>query len=100
MRRSFVSAAFLLLCLACADVLAAAKTSQPTFYARRDYPDYGDTWLAVADTNGDGIPDVIRFNGHGQAAVLFGNGKRHVSPGPRFAPRYVAAHLRRSRPER
>jgi hypothetical protein len=86
MRRNVVSAAFLLVCLACAEVVDAAGASAPTFYARRDYPDYGDTWLAVADTNGDGIPDVIERGGLGHVAVLFGNGNGTFRPGPVSQP--------------
>jgi hypothetical protein len=70
MRRNSVSAAFLLACLACADVLDAAKTSQPSFYARRDYPDFGAPWMAVGDTNGDGVPDVLVAGGRGSVDVL------------------------------
>ena len=81
MRRNSVSAAFLLACLACADVANVAEASAPTFYARRDYPDNG-TWIAVADTNGDGTPDVIEWNGQGSVAVLFGSGYGTFRPGP------------------
>ena len=81
MRRNLVRAALLLVCLACVDVANVAEASAPTFYARRDYPDNG-TWVAVADTNGDGIPDVIEWNGQGSVAVLFGSGYGTFRPGP------------------
>ena len=81
MRRSPVSATFLLVCLACAAVADAAEASAPTFYARRDYPDYAYNWVAVADTNGDGVPDVIESLG-GAIQVLFGNGNGSFRQGP------------------
>ena len=70
MRRNLVSAAFLLLCLACVDVANVAEASAPTFYARRDYPDFGAPWMAVGDTNGDGVPDVLVAGGRGSVDVL------------------------------
>jgi hypothetical protein len=78
MRRNTVSAACFLASLAGAAVASAAT---PTFFARRDYPDFGFNWVAVADTNGDRIPDVIESLG-GTVQVLFGNGNGTFRPGP------------------
>ena len=35
-----------------------ASPPAPSFFARRDYPIYTN-FMQVADTNGDGIPDLI-----------------------------------------
>jgi hypothetical protein len=80
MRRNSVLAAGLLACLASADVANAAA---PTFFARFDYSDLGAPWVAVADTNGDGIPDMIALHGGPSALqVLFGNGNGAFRQGP------------------
>jgi hypothetical protein len=76
MKRNSVLAACLLACLA-----NAAGADDRTFFARRDYPDFGFNQVAVADTNGDGIPDVIELLG-GSVQVLFGNGNGTFSQGP------------------
>src|ERR1035438_4405068 len=78
MRRNSVLAACLLASLTGAAVATAAA---PSFFARRDYPDFGFNWVAVADTNGDRIPDVIESLG-GTVQVLFGNGNGTFRPGP------------------
>ena len=53
---------------------------RPPFFARRDYPDPGN-WVAVADTNGDGIPDAIAMVSS-NVQVLFGNGNGTFRQGP------------------
>jgi hypothetical protein len=63
----------LICCLSLTGVLAAATPKGPTFFARRDYPSGGTQFIQVADTNGDGIPDLI-LNNFGGIQVLFGNG--------------------------
>jgi hypothetical protein len=52
----------------------------PTFFARRDYAGLYSQHVAVADTNGDGIPDLIA--GSGYVEVLLGNGDGTFSTGP------------------
>jgi hypothetical protein len=52
----------------------------PTFFDRRDYP-IGETWQAVADVNGDKIPDLVTLNGC-CILVLFGNGDGTFRNGP------------------
>jgi len=67
-----------LLSLMCCGALAAAITL-PKFLARRDYPAPG--YVAVADVNGDGIPDVITVSDHGIETLLgIGNGTFRVGP--------------------
>jgi FG-GAP-like repeat len=58
----------------------AATPTMPTFYARRDYPAASDGQTIVADTNGDGIPDLV-INGSG-IDVMFGNGDGTFRQGP------------------
>jgi hypothetical protein len=54
MKRSLVA------CLiACAGAAGAASPKAPAFFARRDYLGAENSWVQVADTNGDGIPDLI-----------------------------------------
>ena len=53
----------------------------PTFYARRDYPGLVSSFVQVADTNGDGIPDLIASLS-GYIEVLFGNGDDTFRSGP------------------
>jgi hypothetical protein len=74
MKRSLIFAAF---AIACAASSLAAASSAPTFFTRRDYPG-ASTFVAVADTNGDGIPDIIPMGG----LVLFGSGNGTFRPGP------------------
>jgi hypothetical protein len=58
-------------------VLSAAK---PDFFARRDYT--GGGWaVGVADTNGDGIPDLL-ITPYGGFGVLLGNGDGTFRSGP------------------
>ena len=78
MRTNSVFTACLLACLAS---VAVASAAAPTFFARRDYADFGFNQVAVADTNGDGIPDVIELLG-GAVQVLFGNGNGTFRQGP------------------
>ena len=59
----------------------AASPKMPTFFARRDYSGLYTQQVAAADTNGDGIPDLIAANG-GTVEVLFGNGNGTFRPGP------------------
>ena len=95
MRRNSVFAA----CLASA---AAANAAALTYYARRDYPDFGANRVAVADTNDDGIPDAIELF-RGSVQVLFGNGNGTFRQGPKtqigmdFSPSFAVADLNGSR---
>ena len=59
----------------------AATPTMPTFYARRDYPGLFSNFVQVADTNGDGIPDLIASLS-GYIEVLFGNGDDTFRSGP------------------
>ena len=77
-RRSFVLTAYFLASTAAAQT-ASPKT--PTFFARRDYGVFSSTSIQVADTNGDGIPDLIS-NYYGSIVVLFGNGDGTFRYGP------------------
>jgi hypothetical protein len=67
-------------CLAPLAAACAASPKMPTFFARRDYAGLYSYWGQVADTNGDGIPDLIAVNG-GYVQVLFGNGDGTFRPG-------------------
>jgi len=77
-QRTLILTAYLLASLA---VARAASPTMPTFFTRRDYPGLNSNWVQVADTNGDGIPDLIAING-GYVEVLFGNGNGTFRPGP------------------
>jgi len=62
--------------------LAVASASGPTvpkIFARRDYTGLNAYWVQVADTNGDGIPDLIA-SVMGYMQVLFGNGDGTFGP--------------------
>src|SRR5438270_2792681 len=64
-------------------VLGTARTQPgvPNFFARRDYTGLYANWQQVADTNRDGIPDlIISFQGY--IEVLFGNGDGTFREGP------------------
>jgi FG-GAP-like repeat len=81
----------------------AATPKMPTFFARRDYPGLDSYFVQVADTNGDGIPDLIA-NEFGYIEVLFGNGNGTFRPGPNSLTSdtatsfFVAANLTGSGP--
>lgn len=77
MKRSIVLAGCFAACLAA----SAATSPTPTFSARRDYLDIFGQHVAVADVNGDGIPDLIA-NDPGFVQVLFGNGDGTFRQGP------------------
>jgi hypothetical protein len=66
----------LLFVLCCCSAEAARP---PTFLARHDYPVNGR--VAVADVNGDGIPDIISWFGH-TVFILLGNGDGTFRAGP------------------
>jgi len=53
----------------------------PTFFARHDYLGLHSEWVQVADTDGDGIPDLIA-NYEGIIEVLLGNGDGTFRTGP------------------
>ncbi len=61
--------------------LPMAGQTLPKFYARRDYPGPNATSIRVADTNGDGIPDLV-INASGSILVMFGNGDGTFRSGP------------------
>jgi hypothetical protein len=69
-QRSVILTAFLLTPLVAASPVGPKL---PTFFARRDYTGLNSEWVQVADTNGDGIPDLIA-DGEGDIQILFGNG--------------------------
>jgi hypothetical protein len=80
MKGNSIWAACVMVSLVSANIATGAA---PTFFARRDYPGVG-SHVAVADTNGDGIPDVIEAaGGPGSVEVLFGNGNGTFRQGPR-----------------
>jgi len=72
-----------LLSLSCLGALASGLT-QPRFLARRDYPS-APGYVAVADVNGDGIPDVVSSSGTG-VHTLLGNGNGTFRVGPTTNP--------------
>jgi hypothetical protein len=64
-------------------VASATSPTMPTFYARRDYPS-AKGFVAVADVNGDGIPDIIALGD--TITTLLGNGNGTFGPGPSSTP--------------
>ncbi|MGA2595365.1 MAG: VCBS repeat-containing protein [Bryobacteraceae bacterium] len=78
MKRSVILAAYFLTGTVAA---SAAGPKMPTFSARRDYTGLHSQEVQVADTNGDGIPDLI-VSESGYIEVLFGNGNGTFRPGP------------------
>ena len=82
MKRTWRCLVFLTTCLlASLAGAAAASPKMPTFFARRDYPGLYSRWVQAADTNGDGIPDLIASQ-EAYIQVLFGNGDGTFRPGP------------------
>jgi hypothetical protein len=69
-----------LLALALLGVGLGGSAATPKFFARRDYPDLA-YYVQVADTNGDGIPDIIA-GGSNDITVLLGNGNGTFTLGP------------------
>ena len=59
----------------------AATPTPPTFYARQDYVGLFSQWVSIADTNGDGIPDMIASD-NGAMSVQLGNGDGTFRTGP------------------
>jgi hypothetical protein len=74
--------AVVILGLACS-ALAATPTT-PSFYARRDYPS-ASGFVAVADVNGDGIPDIIAIRDT-IITTLLGSGNGTFRTGPSSTP--------------
>src|SRR5580704_16416830 len=77
-KRIAIPLAYLVVCLAAA---SAASPKMPTFLARRDYTGLFSNWVQVADTNGDGIPDLVAY-WQGLSEILFGNGDGTFRRGP------------------
>ncbi len=77
MKRTLVLVVWSLTSLA--TITASAAT--PQFSARRDYSDIFGPFLAAADLNGDGVPDLIT-NETGVLRVMFGNGNGTFRQGP------------------
>jgi hypothetical protein len=63
----------------------ASIPSVPAFFARRDYPGLFGEGVQVADTNADGVPDVI-VNQVGGVQALLGNGDGTFRSGPSSQP--------------
>jgi len=64
---------------------AASSPRMPSFFARRDYTGLGSLdFIQAADTNGDGIPDLVALavGTIGTIRVDFGNGDGTFRPGP------------------
>jgi hypothetical protein len=57
MKQSVAVAAHCLMFLA---IAGAAAPTVPAIFARRDYTGLESYWLQVADTNGDGIVDLVQ----------------------------------------
>ena len=76
-QRTLILTAYLLAPLA---VASAASPTKPTFFSRRDYTGLLEQFIQVADTNGDGIPDLIAAGS--KMEVLFGNGDGTFRSGP------------------
>ena len=67
--------------IGCMEGWGASSPRMPDFFARRDYSGLHSTFLQVADTNGDGIPDLIS-GAQDIITVLFGNGDGTFRTGP------------------
>ena len=67
--------------LTCLGVANAASPKMPTFFARRDYAGLHSTRIAVGDTNGDGIPDLIN-SGNSIIQVLLTAARREAELPP------------------
>ena len=71
----------LLLGFVLAEAARAATPLTPNLYARVDYAELFSYYTLVADTNSDGIPDLIATSGQG-VNVQFGNGDGTFRSGP------------------
>ena len=60
---------------------AAPRAPAQSFLARRDYNQLSNGGIALADTNGDHIPDTISVGGS-DVSVMFGNGNGTLREGP------------------
>jgi hypothetical protein len=84
--------------LAYMSMAIAASPQAPAFFARRDYTGLHANFVQVADTNGDGVPDLIAAL-QGYVEVSFGNGNGTFRPGPNthtgltYGPSFVAADV-------
>src|SRR5579872_3238745 len=84
MKRTLKLAAILIVNLMAIEAQGTTSPKMPTFFARRDYPGLFNNYLQVADTNGDGITDMISSQ-NGAINVRFGNGDGTFRPGPTTA---------------
>ncbi len=71
-------------------LLLAAQSTLPTFQTRYDYNVSGH--VAVADLNGDGIPDIVADSAY-TAQTLLGNGDGTFQSGPVSAWRFSLANF-------
>jgi len=82
--------AFLILIAWCE--VATGAINQPQFFARRDYSSNGTSgFVAVADINGDGIPDLVATYVDGSNVyTLLGNGNGTFRSGATYQPGFFA----------
>ena len=69
------------------EVFVLPGNGDGTFQAPTARPSTGDSTIAVADFNGDGVPDVAAVDyTSGQITISFGLGNGTFQPGPTFSP--------------
>jgi hypothetical protein len=67
------------LTVACCGLMSAADLKVPMFFARQDFPSAGYA-VAVGDANGDGIPDILAFDGEVLSVILGKGGGSFQAP--------------------